>query len=361
MITISLCLIVKDEETVLNRCLSSVNEAVDEIIVVDTGSQDKTKQIAGLYTNKIYDFDWNDDFSEARNFSFSKATKEYILWLDADEFLDNINKEKLIDLKYKLSKDIDVVTMQTNICIDENNNPRIIARRNRLVKKSNNYKWTGFIHEYIEVCGKYCDSDISIIHNKIKNSSNRNLDIYKKNIELGKILTDRDLYYYGKELYYNKFYDESIEMLKLFIDRGLWTEEIVDAICKIGECYLYKNEYEKAREYFYKSFEYVEPRGEVLYNIAISFEDEKKYHQAIRWYEIIIQLPIPKDCNQCINLGCWRFEPHLKLCSCYFEIDDLARAYYHHLKCLEINPLDECVIHNDKFFKSIIKENPQKT
>lgn len=356
MITISLCLIVKDEEQVLDRCLSSVNEAIDEIIIVDTGSQDKTKEIASIYTDKIYDFIWNDDFSEARNFSFSKATKDYILWLDADEFIDNNNKEKLIDLKYKLKKDIDIITMQTNICVDENNNPKLIARRNRLIKRNANYTWVGFVHEYIDICGKYYDSDISINHDKIKNSSNRNLNIYKKNIEQGKTLSNRDLYYYGKELYYNKFCDEAIEVLKSFIDTGIWSDEIVDAICKVGECYLFKNEYKRAREYFYKSFEYTQPRGEVLYNIASSFEEEKKYCQAITWYEIILKLPIPKNCNQCINLGCWRFKPHLNLCSCYYEIDDLAKAYYHHKKCSEINPLDECVIHNEEFFKSIIKE-----
>ena len=82
MITISLCMIVKNEERILSRCLDSVKDLVDEIIIVDTGSTDATKRIAAEYTDKIYDFAWIDDFSAARNFAFSKASKEYIYSAD---------------------------------------------------------------------------------------------------------------------------------------------------------------------------------------------------------------------------------------------------------------------------------------
>lgn len=67
MATVSLCMIVKNEEKVLGRCLDSAKEIADEIIIVDTGSTDRTKEIAAEYTEKIYDFEWNDDFSAARN------------------------------------------------------------------------------------------------------------------------------------------------------------------------------------------------------------------------------------------------------------------------------------------------------
>ena len=87
MITISLCMIVKNEEKILERCLDSVADLVDEIVIADTGSTDATKEIARRYTEKVYDFPWIDDFSAARNFVFSKATQEYIYSADADEVL----------------------------------------------------------------------------------------------------------------------------------------------------------------------------------------------------------------------------------------------------------------------------------
>ena len=89
MQSISLCMIVKDEQDVLKRCLESVKNIVDEIIIVDTGSTDNTIEIAKEYTHKIYHLKWENDFAKARNYSLSKATKDYILWLDADDYLDN--------------------------------------------------------------------------------------------------------------------------------------------------------------------------------------------------------------------------------------------------------------------------------
>ena len=74
MITISLCMIVKNEEDVLDRCLSSVAKAVDEMIIVDTGSTDQTRAIAARHQAEIYDFPWIDDFAAARNYSFDQAS-----------------------------------------------------------------------------------------------------------------------------------------------------------------------------------------------------------------------------------------------------------------------------------------------
>ncbi|PET44572.1 glycosyltransferase family 2 protein, partial [Bacillus cereus] len=87
MITISLCMIVKNEEHTLARCLDSIANIPDEIIIIDTGSTDNTKKIAATYTKHIFDFQWCNDFSQARNYSFQQATQEYILWLDADDIL----------------------------------------------------------------------------------------------------------------------------------------------------------------------------------------------------------------------------------------------------------------------------------
>lgn len=87
MIEISLCMIVRNEEKSLSRCLASVEGLIDEIIIVDTGSADRTKDIAAAFGAAIYDFTWIDDFSAARNFAFSKATRDYIFWLDADDYL----------------------------------------------------------------------------------------------------------------------------------------------------------------------------------------------------------------------------------------------------------------------------------
>ena len=79
MVSISLCMIVKNEEDVLSRCLESVSGLVDEIIIVDTGSTDRTQETAACFTDKIFAFPWQDDFAAARNEAFSHASMDY--WL----------------------------------------------------------------------------------------------------------------------------------------------------------------------------------------------------------------------------------------------------------------------------------------
>ena len=86
--SISVCMIVKNETANLARCLQSVKDIADEIIIVDTGSEDQTVQIAQAFTDKVFHFDWSDDFSAARNQSLKQATGDWILIIDADEVLD---------------------------------------------------------------------------------------------------------------------------------------------------------------------------------------------------------------------------------------------------------------------------------
>ena len=101
MISISLCMIVKNEEDTLPRCLRSAAGLVDEIVVVDTGSTDRTKEVAREFTDRVFDFPWNDDFSQARNYSFQLARCQYCLWLDADDVLPASTVETLEKLKEK--------------------------------------------------------------------------------------------------------------------------------------------------------------------------------------------------------------------------------------------------------------------
>ena len=95
MISITLCMIVKNEQSILERCLISYAGTYDELIIVDTGSTDSTKDIAHKYTDKVYDYKWCDDFAAARNYAFSLASCDYIFSADADEILDERNNQAL--------------------------------------------------------------------------------------------------------------------------------------------------------------------------------------------------------------------------------------------------------------------------
>ncbi|QSZ27972.1 glycosyltransferase [Aceticella autotrophica] len=101
-ITLSLCLITKDEEKNIARCINSVKDIVDEIVVVDTGSKDKTVEIAESFGAKVIHAKWEDDFSKARNIAIENATSDWILFLDADE---EIAKEDIDKIKPLLNDD----------------------------------------------------------------------------------------------------------------------------------------------------------------------------------------------------------------------------------------------------------------
>jgi glycosyltransferase involved in cell wall biosynthesis len=90
-------MIVKDEESCISRCLNSVKDLADEMIIVDTGSTDKTVKVCESYHAQVFSCPWDNDFASARNFGLEKVTGDWILWLDADEEVSRKNRELLND------------------------------------------------------------------------------------------------------------------------------------------------------------------------------------------------------------------------------------------------------------------------
>ena len=166
MITISLCMIVKDEEKVLKRCLDSAVSFADEIIIVDTGSSDSTKKIAETYTKKVYDFAWNDDFSAARNEAFRHAEMDYCMWLDADDVVSEPEQKKIRRLKEELDDDTSIVMMKYSMGFDKTGSPSLSYYRERLIKNHEGFCWQGKVHEAVALSGKILYTDIEIEHRK---------------------------------------------------------------------------------------------------------------------------------------------------------------------------------------------------
>ena len=140
-VTLSLCMIVKDEERTLERCLNSVKSFINEIIIVDTGSKDKTKEIAKGFNAKIYDFKWINDFAAARNFSFRKATSDYILWLDGDDFINSEDITKIENLLEHLDTSYDYISGEYILARNNEGKVSSVLRRNRIVKREKETRW----------------------------------------------------------------------------------------------------------------------------------------------------------------------------------------------------------------------------
>lgn len=355
--TLSLCMIVKNEEDVIGRCLECVSDIFDEIIVVDTGSEDKTRDIVKKYTKNLYYFKWIEDFAAARNYAFSKATKDYIMWLDADDIILDKDKEKIKELKINMDKSIDMVMMKYNTSFDSDGNVTFSYYRERIFKRSKKFRWIGEIHEVIPLEGNIIYSDAAISHKKLKNNDpKRNLRIFENMIANGKELDPRQQFYYARELYYNKRYEDAINTFNNFLDSGKgWVENCINACQDLSYCYYAISESKKALNACFRSFEFDEPRAEICCDIGKYFLDREQYNQAIFWYELALTRKINESSGGFILLDCYNFIPYIQLCLCYFRIGDIKKSKEYNDKAASIKPKDPAVIYNNEYFDSIEK------
>lgn len=356
-ITISLCMIVKNEEEVLARCLSSVSHIVDEIIVVDTGSTDKTKQIAETFYAKVYDFHWIDDFSAARNYAFSLASKEYILWLDADDFLKEKDQTSLRSIKNTLDPDIDSVTMDYHLSFDEEENVTHSLRRNRLVRRACSFRWIGFVHEYLEVGGNILHSDIAVTHKKDKTYTDRNLQIYRHHQRSGAEFSVRDLYYFANELRDNLFYEEAVTYYEKFLStKQGWVEDNIAACLKLADCYHHLCEFDQEQRSILRTFHFDRPRAEACCRLGGLFLEQNQLNQAVFWYKLATKLEKPNEIMGSLDHASWSWLPHLQLCLCYDRLGDREKAIDHNNRAHSLNPNHPSIQHNKEFFEQIAKK-----
>lgn len=355
MITISLCMIVKNEEKVLKRILEDVKDVVDEIIIVDTGSTDKTKEIASTYTNLIYDFKWVDDFSKARNYSFSKATKDYIMWLDADDRLLSKDKKKLIDLKKKLNTSTDIVMMKYVTLLDENNNPAFSYYRERLLKREKEYKWVSPVHEVIVPSGNILYSDIEILHQKeSKEYTDRNLKIFESMLAKNEVLDSRQLYYYSRELMYHKKYDKAILNYNNLLKRDdVWIENRINTYLDLAFCYLCTGNKSMYLPTLFSSFEYDTPRAEITTTISLYFLDNEKYKEAIFWSKVSLSIEKNINSGAFIQEDYYNFIPYLILTYACDKLGNHEEAKKYNDLAGTLKPNNVQYLHNKKYFENL--------
>ncbi|GAB6555781.1 tetratricopeptide repeat-containing glycosyltransferase family 2 protein [Bacillus mobilis] len=206
---ITACLIVKNEEHMLRKCLESLENVVGEVVVVDTGSTDLTKEIAMEFTNKVFDFEWKNDFAEARNFAASKASGEWIIAVDADEIIDPDNlKSALEEIKSQSGK-YNMYAVEILNFVDSFGENITTNKMGRVYKNDGTVCFKGRIHEQLVSVVKEEDvilSSIKIYHYgylqqvvEKQDKKNRNLKIIK-NILLKEKNDGFVLFNYGQEL-----------------------------------------------------------------------------------------------------------------------------------------------------------------
>jgi glycosyltransferase involved in cell wall biosynthesis len=317
---ISVCVICRNEEKNIERCLSSIKNIADEIIIVDTGSKDSTINIAKKFTDKIFNFKWGDDFSEARNFAIKNAEKEWILFIDADESISQKDGEKikeltkkddflgfgLIQRNYTNNLGEYGVVSTINDSYDESRNfygyvPRRIIR---LFKKDSRIKFEGEVHENVGNSilrigkNKKQNTDIVIHHfgsiNADKEKTRRYIEIEKKSIR------DNFLDYckIGVQLHSINENEEAEEYLKKSIEKN---PSFAYPYTELGVIMIEKNDIEQAKKLLQKA-ESLQKNPMTFNYLGIVHGKNKEYAKSIEYFKKAIEM-IPINADFHYNLG----------------------------------------------------------
>ena len=351
MVTISLCMIVKDEEAVLARCLDSVREITDEIVVVDTGSADRTRQIAAEY-GRVFDFAWCDDFSAARNFSFEQAEKEYILWLDADDVIAPEDRERFLALKERMDGTEDVVMLPYHTAFDEQGRPTFTYYRERLLRRGAGFRWQGAVHECIAPAGKIVYEEAAVQHRKEKQEdSGRNLRIYEHLLEKEGILDARGEFYYARELMTHRRYEQAVQAFHTFLAMpDGWVENKIEACRNLADCLSALKRREDAKQALVQSFVMDIPRGETCCALAALELEDGRLPQAEFWYKTALEVPCNTMGGGFVHQPCYGYIPCLGMCICCDRQGRHEEAAIWNERAAMFQPESPAVAYNRRYF-----------
>lgn len=311
--SLSLHLIAKNEEKNLAKLIDSVQGCVDEIYLTDTGSTDKTVELAKQLGCHVSHFKWVNDFSMARNFNFEQGTTDYQLWLDCDDTLGETEQFKL--WRQEIMPLADYHLAKYHYSVDEKTGtPNCTFFRERVIRRGKGFKWKYFLHEGIrpDTATSPIKQEIthlwSVWHRRtqedLKADRMRNLTMFKGHERL---LDPRMTMYYGKELHEAQFFELSIEWLKKavllpqepqdiliayqylgwsLLAQGITTDELF-AINKDPKYKELANKYySEAYEAFTKGLQIDPNRAEYAVGIGDIFLRLNDIVKAIPWYQL---------------------------------------------------------------------------
>lgn len=287
---ISICMIVKNNEDTLRQCLDPLYALGYEIVILDTGSTDSTKEIAMKYTDKVFDYVWQRDFSAARNYSISKANNDYVLVIDSDEVADYIDKKELESL---IRENPDGVgrLVQKNSFSRNGEMFRINNRIGRLFSK-NLYKYKGKLHEQPTPIGgmkiSYYNIPLEVDHRGYdgdletrKKKTDRNINILMRQLK-----DEGDdpyvLYQLGKSFYMQEDYTAACHWFgkALYFDLDPMLEYVQDMVESYGYALLNSKQYMEALQLVgvYDEFAI---SADFVYLMGLIYMNNAKFTEAI--------------------------------------------------------------------------------
>jgi len=380
---VSACIIVKNEP-LLEKCLKSIRDYVEEIVIVDTGSTDGTQEVAKKYADifEVYT-DCNnpetgliENFSQARQRSFDLATKSWVMWLDGDDIIDGMDKLKNIVEEYEKNKDVfqlDGIAFLFPYEYSYNAAGQCTCKhyRERLFSDKNLFKWTNPVHE---VAVPDNNKRISLVpreelvfkHQRQYSTktfeSGRNLRILKAYFEKIGDTDARQRYYLGLEYANVGMIDESIEHLTKYIEVSGWEDERVMACLKLVDIYFDLKKYNECIKWGFKAIEIKENWAEGYFALAKAFyflalnggnDEQRNWERCAYFAQTGLKLP-PTKTLLFINPIERDAEIHKYLNLALNKIGDVKGALESVLTGMKAQPEDPYFLTNKKIYEDFL-------
>jgi glycosyltransferase involved in cell wall biosynthesis len=287
---LSLTMIVRDEESTLDRILGQAATFCDEMIVVDTGSQDHTVEVARAAGARVINSGWVDDFSAARNISLNACRGDWVLWLDADDVVTPNVQAAICVAKHEVLTDkLDAITTPYRYFTEQTGECTFSHHRERFVRRVPDLHWLGPVHEVLMIPGNRVmhREDFYIEHRpdpaKQASKSGRNLRIIERAVQAGD-RSSRTLYYYANELRDTSRDADAIEAYTAYLrDPGVEWEQYT-ALISISECSERLGRSEDVLKHLYAAVRLDPSRAEAFLRLGWRYFERKEWSKALPLY-----------------------------------------------------------------------------
>jgi len=328
---LSLHMIARNNADVIGQTLACVTSFTDEIIVVDTGSTDDTKAIAESYGAQVFDFEWVDDFSAARNFALSKCTGDWTFWLDTGDTLPDFTiqwfkKFKESDIS---NSDVELIWGILNRTHDQHGNVTKQIWGSRVARRIPSLRWIEPIHEFLVT-----DKGVSVKAEGLivvdhdggsENGALRNIEVMKKALAMGHY--PRLFFLYARELIVLERYEEALPILEEFVAKGYGEEyPIADIYRYLGKCQIKVGKIEEGITSLLRSIHDHPTLAEPWWDLGDLYYTKEDWTNAIPFYTAITGMKCPPDVSFPTNVVLYSYAPYERLGFCYLGLENDKRA-----------------------------------
>jgi tetratricopeptide (TPR) repeat protein len=299
MTAVSLAMIVRDEERTLGRCLESVAGVFDEVVVVDTGSRDATKEVARGFGARVYDFNWRDDFAAARQFAFDRAECDWVAWLDADDVLTNADTLRAtLDAAPAGASGFEWRYVYAR---DSWGNATCEHWRERCVRNDGTFRWQGRIHEVLVPSSPNTltrDHNIVVEHRpeiaRAAEKQTRNIRILEGELRDSEgNPSPRLLFYLAGEYASAGRARKALACYRKYLRVATWDDERYLAQTRLASLLRAGHKYEEAVDAYLAALKTCAHWPDAYFGLAETYYHLRDWHKVVHWCEVGRAMPRP--------------------------------------------------------------------